>query len=113
MQTTARLRIEPTGASLSSLTRILRPAHAKGAYILGKALPSSCCQEKHLRIQEVPEMLSQLEHIKTLELVFTGKVVLPEWMDKLTIDNFSVKGKMTETEKTAIRKRFPNVKLGE
>lgn len=54
-------------------------------------------------------MLSQLEHIKTLELVFTGKVVLPKWMDKLTIDRFTVKGEMSDSEKAAIRKRFPNI----
>ena len=63
----------------------------------------------HLRIQEVPKMLSQLGHIKNLELVFTGKVVLPEWMDKLTIDRFTIKGEMNDSEKAAIRKRFPNV----
>lgn len=67
----------------------------------------------HIRVQEVPEMLSQLKHIKTLELVFTGKVVLPEWMDKLTIDNFTIRGEMTEAEKIAIKKRFPNVILRE
>lgn len=63
----------------------------------------------HLRIQEVPEMLSQLEHIKNLELEFTGKVVLPKWMDKLTIDRFKIKGEMSNSEKAAIRKRFPNI----
>lgn len=63
----------------------------------------------HLRIQEVPEILSQLGHIKNLELVFTGKVVLPEWMDKLTIDRFTIRGAMNDSEKAAIRKRFPNV----
>ena len=65
----------------------------------------------HLRVQEVPEVLSQLKHIKTLELVFTGKVVLPEWMDQLTIDRFTVKGEMPDAEKAAIRKRFPRVIL--
>ena len=63
----------------------------------------------HLRIQEVPEMLSQLGHIKNLELEFTGKVVLPKWMDKLTIDRFKIKGEMSNSEKAAIRKRFPNI----
>ena len=65
----------------------------------------------HLRVQEVPEVLSQLEHIKTLELVFTGKVVLPEWMDRMTIDHLWISGVMTDEEKSAIRKRFPNVRL--
>ena len=65
----------------------------------------------HLRIQEVPEMLSQLGRIKTLELVFTGKVVLPEWMDKLIIDRFTIKGEMNDSEKAAIRKRFPQCSI--
>lgn len=63
----------------------------------------------HLRIQEVPEMLSQLGHIKSLNLVFTGKVNLPAWMDKMNIDTFTIMGDMTEEEKAAIKKRFPNI----
>ena len=63
----------------------------------------------HLRIQEVPEFLSQLGHIKSLHLVFTDKVVLPKWMDKLSIDHFTIEGKMTEAEKMTIMKRFPNI----
>ena len=54
-----------------------------------------------LRIQEVPEVLSHLNHIKSLTLEFTGKVVLPEWMDKMTIDRFYIQGYIT--------KRFPNI----
>lgn len=63
----------------------------------------------HLRIQEVPEMLSLLGHIKSLNLVFTGKVNLPAWMDKMSIDTFTIMGDMTEEEKAAIKKRFPNI----
>lgn len=63
----------------------------------------------HLRIQEVPEMLSLLGHIKSLNLVFTGKVNLPAWMDKMNIDTFTIMGDMTEEKKAAIKKRFPNI----
>ena len=52
-------------------------------------------------------MLAQLGHIKRLILDFTGKVVLPAWMDKLTIENLTISGKMTEEEKAEIQKRFP------
>lgn len=48
-----------------------------------------------------------LERINRLMLDFTDKVVLPTWMDKLTIGNFSISGKMTEEEKAEIQKRFP------
>ena len=61
----------------------------------------------HLRIKEVPTVLAQLNRIKRLILDFTGKVVLPTWMDKLTIENFTISGTMTEEEEAAIMKRFP------
>ena len=60
-----------------------------------------------LRIKEVPTVLAQLRHIKRLILDFTGKVVLPTWMDKLTIENLTISGKLTEEEKAEIQKRFP------
>ena len=62
-----------------------------------------------LRIQEVPEVLSHLNHIKSLTLEFTDKVVLPEWMDKMTIDRFYIQGYITKSEEEAIKKRFPNI----
>ena len=61
------------------------------------------------RVSEVPEMLSKLGRINSLHLEFIGKVVLPEWMDNMVIDRFTIKGKMTESEKAAIMKRFPNI----
>lgn len=68
-------------------------------------------EELHLRVQEVPEILSRLHHIKSLHLEFTGPVVLPKWMDKLTIDRLTIKGNMTDSEKDLIQKRFTNVRL--
>jgi hypothetical protein len=65
----------------------------------------------HLRVQEVPIMLSELGRIKSLHLVFTGRVMLPEWMDKLTIDRLTIEGNMTDPEKAYIKERFPNVRL--
>lgn len=64
-----------------------------------------------LRIQEVPEILSRLKHINSLNLVFTGKVNLPAWMDDMAIDNFQIEGDMTEKEKATIIQRFPNIKI--
>ena len=60
-----------------------------------------------LRIKEVPTVLAQLGRIKRLILDFTDKVVLPTWMDKLTIENLTISGTMTEEEKAEIQKRFP------
>ena len=65
----------------------------------------------HLRVQEVPIMLSELGRIKSLHLEFTGRVMLPDWMDKLTIDRLTIEGNMTDPEKAYIKERFPNVRL--
>lgn len=62
-----------------------------------------------LRVNRVPEHLSKLSHIRQLWLHFTDEIVLPEWMDKMTIDNFKVDGKITEEEEKALRQRFPNI----
>jgi hypothetical protein len=32
-------------------------------------------------------------------------------MDKLTIDRLTIEGNMTDSEKAAIKKRFPNARL--
>lgn len=66
-----------------------------------------------IRVKEVPELLSKMQHIQRLKITFTDKVVLPDWMDKITIDNFTISGKLTEQEKAEIRKRFPKVEFSE
>lgn len=62
-----------------------------------------------LRVNRVPEHLSQLKHIKKLRLTFTDKIVLPEWMDKIPIDELYVKGKISSDEMDALGKRFPRI----
>ena len=66
-----------------------------------------------LRIKEVPEVLSRMEHIKRLELVFTDDVVLPDWFYRLSIDNLRIEGKMSDEVKARIKKSFPNATLPE
>ena len=62
----------------------------------------------NLQVKEVPEVLARMEHIKSLTLEFTDKVVLPDWFDRLTIDKLVIVGKMSKAEKEAISKRFPH-----
>ena len=64
-----------------------------------------------LRVKEVPEVLSRMEHIKRLCLVFTDDVVLPEWFYSLSIDDLSIKGRMTEEVKARIKQSFPDANL--
>ena len=67
----------------------------------------------HIRVKEVPEILAQLGHIHTLHLVFTDEIVLPDWMDSLTIDELIIanEDKLSDTEKETIRQRFPQVQF--
>lgn len=62
-----------------------------------------------LRVNRVPEHLAQLKHIKKLSLTFTDEIVLPEWMDKIKIDEFKVKGKINPSEEKKLIKRFPKL----
>lgn len=64
-----------------------------------------------LRVKEVPEMLSRLEHIKRLTLEFTDEVVLPEWFYGLTIERLSIEGKMSDEVKARILKHFPEARI--
>ena len=64
-----------------------------------------------LRVNRVPEHLAQLKHIRKLSLTFTDKIVLPEWMDKIKIDEFKVKGKISPSEERKLIKRFPKLSI--
>ena len=64
-----------------------------------------------LRVNRVPEHLSQLKHIKRLTLNFTGKVELPKWFYGLRIDNLTIRGEMTDEQEAAIRKHFPKADI--
>lgn len=72
-------------------------------------------QNKHgcivLRVIEVPEMLKKLDRIRSLSLTFAGEVVLPEWMDDMTIGYLTIEGSVTGAQKQAIIRRFPKTKI--
>ena len=64
------------------------------------------------RGQEVPIALSKMEHIRTLHLDFWhSPVVIPEWLDKIPIDELHIMGEFTDEEETQLRQRFPNVMI--
>jgi hypothetical protein len=60
-----------------------------------------------MRVAEVPLELSQLPKIQSLDIEFTGPVVLPEWLDSMEINQLIVRGRMTDDEAAQLRKRFP------
>ena len=68
-------------------------------------------QEIYLRVSEVPEVFKQFKHIYDLSLMFTGKVIIPKWMDDIKFDKLKISGKMTEEEVKGLKERFPDVQI--
>ncbi|MBQ5996376.1 MAG: hypothetical protein IJL64_00745, partial [Bacteroidales bacterium] len=62
-------------------------------------------------ISEVPEVLSRVQGIKNLTLDFAGEVALPAWMDTMTIQQLTVRGRMTDEQKEELKRRFPKIRL--
>lgn len=61
-----------------------------------------------LRVSKVPEELRSVQHYGYLELHFTDKVELPDWMDDLDIDHLIIKGKVSADQKKELKRRFKN-----
>ena len=77
-------------------------------------------QDKHMKKlyidmgkgQEVPHALSKLDHIHALQLDFwENPVVIPEWLDKIPIDELRIMGKLTDEDEVQLRKRFPKADI--
>ena len=64
-----------------------------------------------LRVNRVPEFLSDLRHINNLRLDFTDEVVLPDWFYDLQIDKLAIHGEMSDEQEAAIRKHFPHADI--
>jgi len=62
--------------------------------------------------QEVPHVLSKMDHIRSLRIDFgDNPVVIPEWMDNILIDKFSIMGQLTDEEEAQLRQRFPKAEI--
>ena len=62
--------------------------------------------------QEVPHVLSKMDHIRSLRIDFgDNPVVIPEWMDNILIDKFSIMGQITDEEEAQLRQRFPKAEI--
>lgn len=61
-----------------------------------------------LRVSEIPEELKDIDHFSaTLDLYFTGKIVIPEWLTPDKIENsLIVHGEISASEKKALQERF-------
>jgi len=68
----------------------------------------------HLRVRKVPTMLAELKHIEYLSITFIDKVEIPEWMDNMKIDYLYIscdEGMLSDEEKAALVKRFPQIRF--
>ena len=63
------------------------------------------------KIKTVPEVLKRESHYQRLQLTFEDKVVIPEWMDSIQIDDFTIEGYMTDAEQAQLKKRFPKANV--
>jgi hypothetical protein len=61
-----------------------------------------------LRVNKVPEHLSQLPYIKRLTLQFTNSVSIPEWFYNLQIDHLTIEGEISDELEVEIWEHFPN-----
>ncbi len=59
-----------------------------------------------LRVAKVPEELRAIPHFDNLRLRFTGKVVIPEWMDDMDIQFLQVQGELSDAEIKDLERRF-------
>ena len=64
-----------------------------------------------LRVNKVPEHLSQLSHIKRLTLCFTNRVTIPEWFYNLQIDHLTIEGEISDELEGEIWEHFPKAIL--
>ena len=60
-----------------------------------------------LRVKDVPEVMKELKHIKSLELEFTDEVTLPDWFFDADIKSLTIRGKMSEKMREKLKNRYP------
>ena len=63
------------------------------------------------KIKTVPEVLKKENHYQRLHFVFEDKVDVPEWMEDIEIDDFTIEGYMTDAEQAQLKKRFPKANV--
>lgn len=98
---------EATGALEPKIGWIARKIDEDAELLARFTYPVLSANATTPKIKTVPEALKQESHYQRLQLTFEDKVVIPEWMDSIQIDNFTIEGFMTDAEKAQLQKRFP------
>nr|MCR5316168.1 DUF4419 domain-containing protein [Bacteroidaceae bacterium] len=98
---------EATGALEPKIGWIARKIDEDAELLARLKYPALSANATTPKIKTVPEVLKRESHYQHLQLSFEDKVVIPEWMDSIQIDNFTIEGFMTDAEKAQLQKRFP------
>lgn len=64
-----------------------------------------------IRVKTVPKEILDLNHIKDLDITFIDNIQIPDEMSKITIDEFRMTGKISNSEIERICKLLPNTTL--
>ncbi len=64
-----------------------------------------------IRVKEIPSAIFELEEIKSLEIVFIDKIVIPEELAKVKIGKLILSGKIDKPEAERIRQLFPDTEV--
>lgn len=64
-----------------------------------------------LPAEEVMPILQKIKKVDYLQLSFEGKVELPDWMDDMQIDHFTIYNDISAEEEEALKKRFPQLEV--
>ena len=60
----------------------------------------------HLRVSKVPEALRAIKHFDMLELTFTNKVEIPDWLYRMDIDHLIIRGDISKNDRKKMENRF-------
>ena len=61
---------------------------------------------------KVPEILSKMEYIRSLNLNFLNAPVdIPAWLDNIPIEMFTISGVLTDEEEVQLQQRFPKATI--
>ena len=64
-----------------------------------------------LPAEEVMPILQKIKKVDYLQLSFEGKVELPDWMDDMQIEHFTIYNDISADEEKALKKRFPQLEV--
>ena len=64
-----------------------------------------------IRVNEIPEVIFALKEIKTLEIQFIDRIIVPDQLANIKIQKLVLEGKASKSERDRIRKLFPNTEV--